>query len=130
MSPASRAAKKPARRGKRRHVVVTAGPTREHVDPVRYMTNESSGKMGFEIARAAAEAGDRVTLVAGPVWQETPPGVDRVDVVSARDMLAAVRTAFRDELTSSNSEATTPTDVFEPKGSIVSVSSTRLDIES
>lgn len=80
----------------RRRVVVTAGPTREHVDPVRYMTNESSGRMGFEIARAAAERGDRVTLVAGPVHQDTPPGVERVDVVSARDMLAALRAAFRD----------------------------------
>ncbi len=81
--------------GKRR-VVVTAGPTREHVDPVRYLTNESSGRMGFEIARAAAEHGDQVTLVAGPVALETPAGVRRVDVVSARDMLAAVRAAFRD----------------------------------
>lgn len=80
----------------RRRVVVTAGPTREHVDPVRYLSNESSGRMGFEIARAAAERGDRVTLIAGPVALETPPGVRRVDVVSARDMLAAVREAFRD----------------------------------
>ena len=79
----------------KRHVVVTAGPTREHVDPVRYLSNESSGRMGFEIARAAAEQGDRVTLVAGPVHLETPPGVRRVDVVSARDMLHAVRDAFR-----------------------------------
>jgi phosphopantothenoylcysteine decarboxylase/phosphopantothenate--cysteine ligase len=77
------------------HVVVTAGPTREYVDPVRYISNESSGRMGFEIARAAAEAGHRVTLVAGPVNLETPSGVKRVDVVSARDMLEAVRTAFR-----------------------------------
>jgi phosphopantothenoylcysteine decarboxylase/phosphopantothenate--cysteine ligase len=81
--------------GKRR-VVVTAGPTREHVDPIRYLSNESSGRMGFEIARAAAEAGDRVTLVTGPVALETPAGVTRVDVCSARDMLRAVREAFRD----------------------------------
>jgi phosphopantothenoylcysteine decarboxylase/phosphopantothenate--cysteine ligase len=74
---------------------VTAGPTREHVDPVRYLSNESSGRMGFEIARAAAERGFAVTLVAGPVRLETPPGVDRVDVTSAREMLAAARTAFR-----------------------------------
>ena len=79
-----------------RHVVITAGPTREHVDPVRFLSNESSGRMGFAIARAAARRGDRVTLIAGPVHQETPAGVDRVDVVSARDMLAAVRSAFRD----------------------------------
>jgi phosphopantothenoylcysteine decarboxylase/phosphopantothenate--cysteine ligase len=75
-------------------VVVTAGPTQEHVDPVRYLSNESSGKMGFEIARAATRRGDRVTLVAGPVHQPTPAGVERVDVVSARDMLAATREAF------------------------------------
>ncbi|MEM7310163.1 MAG: phosphopantothenoylcysteine decarboxylase [Planctomycetota bacterium] len=76
-------------------MVVTAGPTREHVDPVRYLTNESSGQMGFEIAAAAAAQGDRVVLVAGPVALETPPGVRRVDVVSARDMHAAVKDAFR-----------------------------------
>jgi phosphopantothenoylcysteine decarboxylase / phosphopantothenate---cysteine ligase len=80
----------------RRHVVVTAGPTREHVDPVRFLSNESSGKMGFAIARAAAARGDRVTLIAGPVEQPTPDGVERVDVVSARDMLKAVREAFRE----------------------------------
>ena len=83
-------------KGPRRHVVVTAGPTREYVDPVRYMSNDSSGQMGFAIARAAASAGHRVTLVAGPVSLDTPAGVDRVDVVSARDMLAAVREAFAD----------------------------------
>lgn len=76
------------------HVVVTAGPTREHIDPVRYLSNESSGRMGFEIARAAARAGHRVTLVAGPVHQETPEGVTRIDVVSALDMLAALEEHF------------------------------------
>ena len=81
---------------KRLHVVVTAGPTREYIDPVRYLSNESSGRMGFRIAEAAAARGHRVTLVAGPVHLETPPKVDRVDVVSARDMLAATREAFRD----------------------------------
>src|SRR5262245_6153584 len=75
-------------------VLVTAGPTREHVDPVRYLTNESSGRMGFEIAAAAARAGHRVTLVAGPVQLPTPRGVVRIDVVSAREMLAAARRAF------------------------------------
>ena len=79
-----------------RHVVVTAGPTREPIDPVRYLSNESSGKMGFEIAAAAARRGDRVTLVAGPVHLETPPGVRRVDVETAREMLAATREAFRE----------------------------------
>lgn len=76
-------------------VLVTAGPTREHLDPVRYLTNESSGRMGFEIAAAAARAGARVTLVAGPVHLPTPPGVERIDVVSARQMQAAARRAFR-----------------------------------
>jgi len=76
-------------------VLVTAGPTREHIDPVRYLTNESSGRMGFELAAAAARAGHRVTLVTGPVALPTPPGVKRIDVVSARDMLAAARRAFR-----------------------------------
>lgn len=79
-----------------RRLVVTAGPTHEAVDPVRYLGNSSSGRMGFEIAKAAARQGDEVTLVAGPVCLETPPGVTRVDVVSARDMLAATRRAFRE----------------------------------
>ena len=70
-------------------VLVTAGPTYEAIDPVRGITNLSSGKMGFAIARAAREAGAQVNLVAGPVHLETPRGVKRVDVVSARDMLLA-----------------------------------------
>lgn len=80
---------------RRLRVLVTAGPTREHVDPVRYLTNESSGRMGFELAAAARRAGHAVTLVTGPVQLPTPRGVERVDVVSARDMLAAARRAFR-----------------------------------
>ncbi len=75
-------------------IVVTAGPTREHVDPVRYLSNESSGRMGFALAAAAAQAGYRVTLIAGPVNLETPPGVERVDVVSAAEMLEALRASF------------------------------------
>lgn len=71
-------------------VLVTAGPTREAIDPVRYLSNRSSGKMGFAVARAAAEAGARVHLVAGPVALNTPPGVERIDVESARDMFQAV----------------------------------------
>jgi phosphopantothenoylcysteine decarboxylase/phosphopantothenate--cysteine ligase len=71
------------------HVLVTAGPTFEAIDPVRGITNLSSGKMGFAIARAAHEAGAQVTLVAGPVSLSTPRGVQRVDVKSASDMLAA-----------------------------------------
>jgi phosphopantothenoylcysteine decarboxylase/phosphopantothenate--cysteine ligase len=73
-----------------RSVLVTAGPTFEAIDPVRGITNHSSGKMGFAIARAAAEAGARVTLVAGPVHRPTPRGVRRIDVQSAAQMLAAV----------------------------------------
>ena len=70
-------------------IVVTAGPTREHLDPVRFLSNPSTGKMGFAIAAEAVRRGHDVTLVAGPVSLETPRGVKRVDVVSAREMLAA-----------------------------------------
>ncbi len=73
-----------------RSVLVTAGPTFEAIDPVRGITNHSSGKMGFAIARAAAEAGAKVTLVAGPVHLPTPRGVRRIDVVSAQQMADAV----------------------------------------
>ncbi|MBL8358853.1 MAG: bifunctional phosphopantothenoylcysteine decarboxylase/phosphopantothenate--cysteine ligase CoaBC [Rubrivivax sp.] len=73
-----------------RRVLVTAGPTFEAIDPVRGITNLSSGKMGFAIARAAAEAGAAVTLVAGPVHLPTPAGVRRIDVVSAQQMHDAV----------------------------------------
>ena len=73
-----------------RRVLVTAGPTFEAIDPVRGITNLSSGKMGFAIARAAAEAGAQVTLVAGPVHQPTPHGVQRINVQSALQMHAAV----------------------------------------
>jgi phosphopantothenoylcysteine decarboxylase/phosphopantothenate--cysteine ligase len=80
-----------------RHVVVTAGPTYEDIDPVRFIGNRSSGRMGFAVAAAAAAAGARVSLVAGPVRLETPAGVERVDVRSAAEMrdaaLALARTA-------------------------------------
>ncbi|HAD46185.1 MAG TPA: bifunctional phosphopantothenoylcysteine decarboxylase/phosphopantothenate--cysteine ligase CoaBC [Alcanivorax sp.] len=69
-----------------KHLVITAGPTREPIDPVRYLTNKSSGKMGFALAQAAAEAGARVTLIAGPVALDTPNRVNRIDVVRAEDM--------------------------------------------
>lgn len=72
------------------HVLVTAGPTYEAIDPVRGITNLSSGKMGFAMARAAREAGATVTLVAGPVSLSTPHGVNRINVKSALEMLAAV----------------------------------------
>jgi phosphopantothenoylcysteine decarboxylase/phosphopantothenate--cysteine ligase len=71
-------------------VLVTAGPTREPLDPVRYLSNRSSGKMGFAVAAAAAEAGARVTLVSGPVNLPTPAGVERIDVETAAQMHEAV----------------------------------------
>ena len=72
------------------NVLITAGPTRERLDPVRYLTNRSSGKMGFAVATAVREAGAHVTLVSGPVQLPTPTGVTRINVESARDMFAAV----------------------------------------
>jgi phosphopantothenoylcysteine decarboxylase/phosphopantothenate--cysteine ligase len=77
-----------------RHVLVTAGPTWEAIDPVRYIANRSSGKQGFAIAAAAAALGAKVTLVAGPVSLKTPAGVKRIDVESAEDMAKAVRHAL------------------------------------
>ncbi len=77
-----------------RRVLVTAGPTHEPIDPVRYIANRSSGKQGFAIAQAAARAGAAVTLVAGPVALPDPPGVNVVKVETAREMLAAVEAAL------------------------------------
>ncbi len=71
-------------------LMITAGPTREAIDPVRYISNRSTGRMGFAIAAAAVQAGARVTLVAGPVTLSTPPGVQRIDVESAAEMHAVV----------------------------------------
>jgi phosphopantothenoylcysteine decarboxylase/phosphopantothenate--cysteine ligase len=73
-----------------RKVLVTAGPTRERIDPVRFITNRSSGKMGFAVAEAARAAGAEVVIVSGPVNVATPPGVQRVDVETAEQMMAAV----------------------------------------
>jgi phosphopantothenoylcysteine decarboxylase/phosphopantothenate--cysteine ligase len=73
-----------------RKVLVTAGPTREYLDPVRFLSNRSSGRMGFALAAAAARRGAETVLVSGPVDLPTPPGVRRVDVTTAREMLAAV----------------------------------------
>lgn len=84
--------------------VITAGPTREYLDPVRFLSNPSTGKMGFAVAKVAAEKGYEVVLVAGPVALKTPKGVKRVDVVSARDMLAAVKKAVNEELRMKNEE--------------------------
>lgn len=77
-----------------KHLLVTAGPTHEPIDPVRVIANRSSGRQGFAIAAAAAEAGARVTLVAGPVALETPPGVTRLDVETAGQMADAVMTSL------------------------------------
>ncbi|WP_137046535.1 bifunctional phosphopantothenoylcysteine decarboxylase/phosphopantothenate--cysteine ligase CoaBC [Pseudolabrys sp. FHR47] len=79
-------------KGKR--ILITAGPTHEPIDPVRYIANRSSGKQGYAIAAAAADAGAAVTLVSGPVNLRKPEGVDVVDVESARDMLSAVEKAL------------------------------------
>jgi len=91
----------------RLRVIVTAGPTREYIDPVRFISNPSTGRMGFAVARAARRAGHDVTLIAGPVSLRTPKGVRRVDVVSARDMLAAVQAALADAF-SPKSEVPSP----------------------
>ena len=77
-----------------KHILVTAGPTHEPIDPVRVIANRSSGRQGIAIAAAAAEAGARVTLVAGPVALETSPGVSRVDVETAEQMAEAVFAAL------------------------------------
>ena len=77
-----------------KHIIVTAGPTHEPIDPVRVIANRSSGRQGFAIAAAAADAGARVTLVAGPVSLQTPHGVDRVDVETAEQMADAVFAAL------------------------------------
>lgn len=77
-----------------KHVLVTAGPTHEPIDPVRYLANRSSGKQGYAIAAAAAAAGAKVTLVSGPVNLKTPLGVDRIDVESAEEMAQKVREAL------------------------------------
>lgn len=80
---------------KGKHVLVTAGPTREVIDPVRFLSNRSSGKMGFAIAEAAAKLGADVTLVAGPTTIETKhPAVRRIDVISAEDMYEAVLNVY------------------------------------
>jgi phosphopantothenoylcysteine decarboxylase / phosphopantothenate---cysteine ligase len=77
-----------------KHIIVTAGPTHEPMDPVRYIANRSSGRQGFAIARALAARGARVTLIAGPVTLETPPGVTRIDIQTAREMADAVESTL------------------------------------
>ena len=77
-----------------KHILITAGPTWEPIDPVRVIANRSSGRQGFAIAAAAAKAGARVTLVAGPVCLATPPSVRRIDVETAAQMADAVMTSL------------------------------------
>ena len=77
-----------------KHILITAGPTHEPIDPVRVIANRSSGKQGFAIAAAATQAGARVTLIAGPVSLPTPGGVVRIDVETADQMAAAVEAAL------------------------------------
>ena len=77
-----------------KHILVTAGPTHEPIDPVRVIANRSSGRQGFAIAAAAAAAGAHVTLVAGPVALDTPPGVTRIDVETAEQMANTVMTSL------------------------------------
>ena len=77
-----------------KHILVTAGPTHEPIDPVRVIANRSSGRQGFAIAAAAADAGARVTLIAGPVTLRSPEGVDRIDVETAEQMADAVMDAL------------------------------------
>ena len=77
-----------------KHILVTAGPTHEPIDPVRVIANRSSGRQGFAIAAAAAEAGARVTLIAGPVSLEAPDAVERIDVETAEQMAEAVFAAL------------------------------------
>jgi len=79
-----------------RKVVVTAGPTRERIDPVRFITNRSSGKMGYAVAEAARDAGAHVVIVSGPVNVPTPPGVQRIDVETAEQMMNAVQAEIAD----------------------------------
>ena len=78
-----------------KHIVITAGPTHEAIDPVRYIGNRSSGKMGFALAKSAVEAGAKVTLIAGPVHLSTPLGIERIDVESASQMLDKVMSAVK-----------------------------------
>lgn len=79
------------------NIMITAGPTREALDPVRFISNHSSGKMGFSLATAAAKRGAKVTLIAGPVGLTTPSGVDRIDVITALEMEQAVKAQASDQ---------------------------------
>jgi phosphopantothenoylcysteine decarboxylase/phosphopantothenate--cysteine ligase len=94
LRPAISVQARPPGRLSGRHILITAGPTHEPIDPVRVIANRSSGKQGFAIAAAAAQAGARVTLIAGPVSLPTPGGVARIDVETAQQMADAVESAL------------------------------------
>ncbi|MCZ6699635.1 MAG: phosphopantothenoylcysteine decarboxylase [Planctomycetota bacterium] len=89
------AKKRPRPIRRRFRIVVTAGPTREYFDAVRFLSNPSSGKMGYAIAEAAAKAGHEVALISGPVAIAPPPNVKTIQVTTAAEMAAATKTAFR-----------------------------------
>jgi phosphopantothenoylcysteine decarboxylase / phosphopantothenate---cysteine ligase len=110
-------------------VVVTAGPTREPMDPVRYFTNRSSGKMGFALAEAAAAAGAEAVLVAGPSYLETPVGVRRVDVTTAEEMLHAVLEEMEEADVIIKAAAVADYRPAEVKGSKIKKSDDRLQVE-
>ena len=76
--------------------MITAGPTREPIDPIRYITNRSSGKMGYSLALSAKESGAKVTIVSGPVSLDTPTGVRRIDVETADEMFSAVQNGIKE----------------------------------
>lgn len=100
------------------HLVITAGPTREPIDPVRYITNHSSGKMGFALAEAASEAGAQVTLISGPVNLTTPERVTRINVTTAQEMYeAAIELAPKCDIFIASAAVAdyTPTDVADQK---------------
>jgi phosphopantothenoylcysteine decarboxylase/phosphopantothenate--cysteine ligase len=109
-------------------VLVTAGPTRERVDPVRFLSNRSSGKMGFAVAAAARAAGAHVVLVAGPVTLATPAGVRRIDVESAADMLAAVEREVQAAQIFIGTAAVADYRPARPAGQKIKKSSAELDI--
>ncbi|GGE16879.1 phosphopantothenoylcysteine decarboxylase [Marinithermofilum abyssi] len=110
-------------------VVVTAGPTREPMDPVRYFTNRSSGKMGFALAEAAAAAGAEAVLVAGPSSLETPVGVRRVDVTTAEEMLQAVLEEMEEADVIIKAAAVADYRPAEVKGSKIKKADDRLQVE-
>ena len=112
-----------------RRVLITAGPTRERIDPVRFISNRSSGKMGFAVAQAAREAGAEVVLVSGPVALPTPAGVRRVDVESAEAMYAAVEAEVNGTDIFISTAAVADYRPAHPSGQKIKKTSERLQLE-